>query len=172
MKLRKNRPRPKDPEGRMSLVDHLRELRNRLVISMAAVALGAVLAWIFYNSIFDILIQPYEKLCEEGQDSITNCRLLATDPLEGFTLRLKIATYGGIGLAMPVLLWQVWKFVTPGLYAHEKRYALPFVFSALALFLMGAVDRVLDDPQGADVPRQHRRRQPRRRATGRRRTSS
>src|SRR4029077_13923926 len=58
--------------------------------------------------------------------------------LEGFSVRIKITTYVGITLAMPVILWQIWKFVSPGLYKHERRYALPFVVSALALFAMGA----------------------------------
>jgi sec-independent protein translocase protein TatC len=132
------RRRRSDPEGRMSLVDHLRELRNRLITSMIAVAAGAVIAWLLYNRIFDVLIHPYRELCGTVQDTVTNCRLLATDPLEGFTVRLKIATYGGIALAMPVLLWQLWRFVTPGLYPHEKRYAIPFVVSAVLLFVMGA----------------------------------
>ena len=64
--------------------------------------------------------------------------VLQTEPLEGFSVRLKIAGYGGIALATPVLLWQLWRFVTPGLYAHEKRLAIPFMVSALTLFVLGA----------------------------------
>ncbi len=138
MKLRRNRSREADPEGRMTLVEHLRELRDRLIKSLVAVAVGALVAWVAYNRIFDILIHPYKDLCDSATDTLTNCRLIATDPLEGFTVRLKIATYGGIAIAMPVLLWQLWRFITPGLYPHEKRYAVPFVASAVALFVMGA----------------------------------
>lgn len=118
---------PRGEDSRMTLIEHLTELRNRLIKSLAAVALGAVLAWILYPQIIDFLVKPLEVE-----------RLLQTDPLEGFSVRIRIATYGGIGFAMPVLLWQLWRFISPGLYSHEKRYAVPFVASALALFFLGA----------------------------------
>jgi sec-independent protein translocase protein TatC len=119
-------------DGRMSLMEHLFELRSRLVKSVIAVVLGALVGFLLYDQIFDVLIKPYCDI----QDGV--CKLYQTDPLEGFSVRLKIAGYSGIALAMPVLLWQVWRFVTPGLYAHEKRYAIPFVTSALLLFVSGA----------------------------------
>jgi sec-independent protein translocase protein TatC len=128
-----------DDDGRMSLVEHLVELRSRLIKSAIAVVAGATIGFLLYNHLFAALIQPYKDLCESHPDaSITHCKLLATDPLEGFTVRLKIATYGGIGFAMPVLLWQLWRFIAPGLYKHERRLAFPFVASALVLFIMGA----------------------------------
>jgi sec-independent protein translocase protein TatC len=131
---------PLDPhEGRMSLIDHLTELRDRLVKSLVAVALGALVGFVLYQPVFDLLIGPYRELCDGGAETLDdNCRLLLTDPLEGFAVRMKVSLYGGIALAMPVLLWQLWRFVAPGLYAREKRYALPFIISALALFAMGA----------------------------------
>jgi sec-independent protein translocase protein TatC len=94
---------------------------------------------VLYGQIFDFLIGPYKNLCEDDPgSSITNCALLATDPLEGFSVRLKVSTYGGIALVLPVLLWQIWRFVSPGLYSKEKRYAIPFIGSAVLLFIMGA----------------------------------
>lgn len=122
-------------EGRMSMLEHLYELRDRIIKSAVAIALGAVVAWFLYPQIFDFLLDPY---CELQGSSVDDCLLLQTEPLEGFSVRLKIAGYGGIALAMPVLLWQVWRFVTPGLYRHEKKWAYPFVFAAMALFLLGA----------------------------------
>jgi sec-independent protein translocase protein TatC len=124
----------------MTLFEHLTELRNRLIKAVIAVALGAVVGFVAYEWIFDLLIAPYESLCERGvgQPLDENCRLLVTDPLQGFSVRIKVSTYAGIALAMPILLWQVWRFVTPGLYPHERRYAVPFVASALVLFTMGA----------------------------------
>ena len=124
----------------MTLIEHLRELRNRLIKAILAVAIGAVIGFVAYEWIFDILIAPYQQLCDQGigQTLDDNCRLLVTNPLEGFSVRLKVSTYSGIGLAMPVILWQIWRFVTPGLYAHEKRLALPFVTTATALFVAGA----------------------------------
>ncbi len=127
-------PVPAD-EARMSLMEHLTELRDRLIKVVIAVVLGMIVAFLLYDPIFDTLIQPYEDSCNR---SITECNLLATDPLEGFGVRMKLALYGGIFFAMPVILWQLWRFITTGLYAHEKRYAVPFMVSALTLFLLGA----------------------------------
>jgi sec-independent protein translocase protein TatC len=128
-----------DDLGRMPLMEHLTELRGRIIKCFIAIAGGACIGFVFYGPIFDFLIGPYKDLCEgDPGSSITNCALLATDPLEGFSVRLKVSTYGGIALVLPVLLWQVWRFVSPGLYAKEKRYAVPFIGSAVALFLMGA----------------------------------
>jgi sec-independent protein translocase protein TatC len=124
-------------DGRMSLIDHLTELRSRLIKSVLAVAAGALVAFMLYPQIFDVLIRPYEQIAN-SENSLADGKLVAFDPLEGFGVRLQIATYGGIALAMPVVLWQLWRFISPGLYSHEKRYAIPFVVSATLLFLMGA----------------------------------
>ena len=75
---------------------------------------------------------------KKGPQYWPNARLILTDPLQGLATRFKVAGYGGVALATPVILWQLWRFITPGLYEHEKRYAIPFMFSALALFLLGA----------------------------------
>ena len=118
-----------------SVLGHLTELRDRIIKSAAAVAVGAVACWFLYPAIFDVLIDPY---CNLQGAAVDDCRLLQTEPLEAFSIRLKIAGYGGIALAMPVLLWQVWRFIVPGLHANEKRWAYPFVGSALVLFVLGA----------------------------------
>jgi len=122
---------------RMTLMEHLTELRNRLIKVAVAVVVGMVVSFVLYPQIFDVLIAPY-KDAATGSSILGDGQLLVTDPLEGFNVRLKLAGYGGIALAMPVILWQLWRFVTPGLYPHEKRYAVPFVVSALLLFVMGA----------------------------------
>lgn len=119
----------------MAVLEHLGELRDRIIRSVLAIAVGAVACWLLYPAIFDVLVDPYCDLQGAGVD---DCRLLQTEPLEAFNIRLKIAGYGGIALAMPVLLWQVWQFVVPGLHANEKRWAYPFVGSALVLFVLGA----------------------------------
>ena len=130
-------PVPVD-QAQMTLVEHLVELRTRLIKCAIAVAVGGIVAWIFYPQIFDFLLQPYQDVAAEGGTITGDGELIAIDPLEGFGVRLKLAGYGGIALAMPVILWQVWRFVTPGLYPHEKRYAVPFVVSAVVLFVLGA----------------------------------
>ena len=135
----------------MTLVEHLTELRKRLVICVLAVAVDMVVAFIAYPWIIDFLLHPYKQLVESRpESSITGGQLLQTDPLEGFGVRMKTSAYSGIALAMPILLWQVWKFVTPGLYDHEKRWAVPFVASALVLFVLGAMLAYFTLPRALD----------------------
>ncbi len=124
-------------DSRMSLVEHLTELRSRVIKCVIAIVVGMLLAFVLYPWIFDFLIAPYEDIANE-ENSLTGGQLLQTDPLEGFAIRMQLSVYGGIAFAMPVLLWQLWRFVTPGLYSHERRYAIPFVASALVLFVLGA----------------------------------
>ncbi len=116
----------------MSLVEHLGELRRRIIVSVIAMALGGVVAFLLYNRILDFLIGPYQEITGKRT-------LLITDPLEGFTTRLKIAGFGGLILASPVVLWQIWRFITPGLNRNEKRYAIPFIISSILLFACGTV---------------------------------
>lgn len=133
-------------EARMSLIEHLTELRDRLIKVVLAVVFGMVVAFLLYNQIFDFLLRPYENIANSG-NSLTDGKLLQVDPLEGFAIRMKLAAYGGIAIAMPVILWQIWRFVTPGLYQHERKYAVAFVCSALLLFVMGAGLAFLTLPQ-------------------------
>ena len=114
----------------MPLVDHLAELRRRIIVSVIAVGVGGIIAFVFYSPILDFLIGPYEEIT--GKE-----RLVITDPLEGFTTRLKIAGFGGLALASPIVLWELWRFITPGLHKKEKRYAIPFIVSSILLFVLG-----------------------------------
>jgi len=118
----------------MTLVEHLTELRRRVFISLAAVVIGAIVAFVLYNHILSFLIHPYCSVLPKGK----KCTLFIQDPLEGFAARLKVAGYGGLMLALPVVLWQLWRFITPGLHSKEKRYAIPFVFCSIVLFFLGA----------------------------------
>jgi sec-independent protein translocase protein TatC len=124
-------------DSRMTLVEHLTELRDRIIKVVIAVVLGMVVSFVLYPQIFDFLLAPYKEIADQG-NTVGDGKLLILDPLEGFGVRMRLAAYGGIAIAMPVILWQIWQFVTPGLYPHEKRYAVPFVVSALVLFLLGA----------------------------------
>jgi sec-independent protein translocase protein TatC len=117
--------------GRMTIWEHIAELRTRLIRCAIAVAVGMAFGFWVYPYLTTLLLVPY---CDLNPD----CSLFVTDPLEGFAIRLKLAAYVGVAVAMPVLLWQIWRFVTPGLYPHEKRYAVPFLVSAITLFLFGA----------------------------------
>jgi len=124
--------------GQMTLGDHLRELRWRLLVCVGVVVLFLIPAWFLYPWFSTALQGPY---CDalRNIDPVANCKFLNTAPLAPFTLRLRIAGWGAVLLAMPVILWQVWRFIAPGLYKKERRYALTFVLSALALFALGAL---------------------------------
>ena len=133
----------------MPLVEHLTELRKRLVVSLVAVAACAVVAFAFYNQILDFLIGPYCNLSQPPRPP-GPCSLFITDPLEGFATRLKVATWGGLFLASPVVLYQFWRFVTPGLNPNEKRYAVPFVTASVLLFCLGMLLAKLTFPRALD----------------------
>ena len=123
--------------GNMALGDHLSELRTRLLICVGTVVVMMIPAWFLYPWITDILNQPYCDAVRNVEPE-ASCKFLETNLLEPFTLRLRIAGYGALFLSMPVMLWQLWRFVAPGLYKRERRYALAFTLSSLALFAAGA----------------------------------
>jgi sec-independent protein translocase protein TatC len=144
---RAKRPAVRTPEDEMTLTEHLAELRVRIIRCALAVALGAILIIAFYDQVLNFLMGPYDRLCERrGAEfcglSVTadgDPRLIFLDPLEGFTTRMRIGLYGGLILALPVLLWQIWRFIVPALHSNEKRYAIPFIVSSVALFLLGGL---------------------------------
>lgn len=129
----------KSADEEMTLTEHLAELRNRLIKSVLAVAVGVLAILIFYDPVLDFLRQPYDRLCERRPDLVANCDLYSLGPLDGFNTRLRISLYGGLVLALPFVLWQIWRFVVPALHAKEKRYAIPFVFSSVLLFAVGGL---------------------------------
>ncbi len=133
----------KDADGRMSVVEHLSELRRRLMISIVALAAAGVVCYIFAPDIIRFFLRYYEDAAPKG----TPNAFVFTGPLDGFITRLKIATYGAIVLALPVWLWQLWRFITPGLNPNEKRYAVPFVLSSIALFCLGGFVALLTLPE-------------------------
>jgi len=137
LRLPIRRRREKSADEEMTLTEHLAELRNRLIKSVLAVAVGVFAILIFYDPVLDFLRQPYDRLCERRPDLVANCDLYSLGPLDGFNTRLRISLYGGLVLALPFVLWQIWRFVVPALHAKEKRYAIPFVFSSVLLFAVG-----------------------------------
>jgi sec-independent protein translocase protein TatC len=122
--------------GHMTIWEHIGELRSRLIKCILAIVLGMALGFVIYPYLLEFLLIPFRNL--NAETAQTAGKLFATDPLDPFATRIKVSAYTGIVIAMPVWLWQVWRFVTPGLYPKEKRYAIPFVLSAIVLFCMGA----------------------------------
>jgi sec-independent protein translocase protein TatC len=120
--------------GEMSIFDHLAELRRRLIYSMVAVAVGFSVSWTWRNEIFQFILEPLKVAAPTAEMAQIHYKDL-TEPF--FTL-IKTSLTAGVFLGLPVILWQVWKFIAPGLYAHERKLAIPFVVLATLFFLGGA----------------------------------
>jgi sec-independent protein translocase protein TatC len=116
----------------MTLFEHLGELRRRLIICAAGFVVAAVVVYVYYPHILTFLRGPYCRV------SPHHCSLNVFGPLDGFSIRLDVTAYGGLALASPLIAFQLWRFVTPGLRANEKRYAIPFSGSVVGLFALGA----------------------------------
>ena len=119
--------------GKMSFLDHLDELRRRIMWALGAVVIGFAIACFFYQQLFDFVIGPMRAMLPPGQ------RLIYTEPTEALMLYVKIAVIAGILIASPGVMTQVWLFVAPGLYANEKKLAIPFVAMSSFFFVAGAV---------------------------------
>lgn len=117
--------------GHMTIWEHLAELRSRIFKVAIAVGVGMVVGWFVFPYLLEFLKEPFNEISPGSP-------LISTEPLQTFTLRLQMSLYIGIAIAMPVILWQLWRFITPALYPHEKKYAIPFISSALVLFVLGA----------------------------------
>ncbi len=119
----------------MSLLEHLQELRKRLVYSMLSIAVGFGLAYGFHDRIAALMIAPITKAL---RDNHLPTQLAYLNPMDPFNFYLKIGLFGGIIVASPFILYQVWLFIAPGLYQHERRYVVPFMVATIGLFLAGA----------------------------------
>lgn len=141
-------PKPDPAQQEMTLTEHLAELRMRIIRSGLAIMVGGVVVMALYDHVLNWMLEPYADLCarkpadfcgrsldpETGRVVLFNL-----DPIEGLTTRLKVSFYGGLILALPVVLWQVWRFIVPALHKTERRYAIGFVISSVVLFLFGCV---------------------------------
>jgi sec-independent protein translocase protein TatC len=121
-------------ESSMTLVEHLEELRWRIIKSLIAITIAAIVAFIFRTQIMNFLTLPLPKTADP---LFTRGRLVVTGVGEGFTLYLKLAFAVGIVIGLPVILYQTWAFISPGLYEREKKNAVPFIIAGLVLFVAG-----------------------------------
>src|SRR6202035_5944618 len=118
----------------MSFLDHLEELRRRLIYSIIAVTVGFFACWNYHEFIFSYVQRPImEALRRNGMAE----KLVYLNPTEPFNLYLKVAALAGLFVTSPFVLYQVWMFISPGLYRNEKRYVFPFMFSTITLFTLG-----------------------------------
>lgn len=121
----------------MPIMEHLRELRMRIVRSLLAVVVGMIVLLATYDPVKRFLTQPYRNLCSTHPEFNCDGSLFSLGPLDGFSARMKVSAYGGLILALPVVLWQIWQFVVPALSRKEKKYAVPFISSSIVLFTAG-----------------------------------
>src|SRR6201997_826928 len=132
--------RQQNPDGRMPLMDHLRELRNRIVKMALALAAGMTVGFVFFPPVWHVIERP---LCQATIRGHTGCQTLGVNqlvlngPLDAFYLRVKVALIVGVILSSPVWLYQLWAFIAPGLYAREKKWSYIFLGTAVPLFLAG-----------------------------------
>ncbi|MFC9060686.1 twin-arginine translocase subunit TatC [Streptomyces sp. NPDC057074] len=159
--LKPARTKERDPEGRMPLAEHLRELRNRLAKALLAIVAVTVVAAFFYQEIINVLTEPildsigceksFAELAESTAGSEPCAQITINGLLGPFTLALKVSLTAGIVLASPVWLYQLWAFVAPGLHRNEKKYAYAFVATGAPLFLIGAYFAYAVLPTSAEV---------------------
>ena len=121
----------------MPIMEHLRELRSRIIRCALAVAVGMMVLLATYNPVKDFLTKPYRDLCRERPDFKCDGSLFSLGPLDGFSARMRICAYGGLVLALPVIMWQIWRFIVPALSKKERTYAIPFIASSVLLFSVG-----------------------------------
>jgi len=138
----------RNPEGRMSLGDHLRELRNRIVISAVAILVGGVVGWIYYDRLIEALIKPLKDLAAERQGLININFSGMTDPC---ATQITVSLFTGVILASPIWLFQIWGFIVPGLTKKEKMIARLFVVAAVPLFLAGCLFAFVMVPKAVTV---------------------
>jgi sec-independent protein translocase protein TatC len=126
-------PHIDDSGSKMSFLEHLDELRKRLIYICWSLLAGCIVAYIFISQIFDFIMRPLQQMLPPGG------KLMFTQGAEPFMLYVKIGFLAGIFIASPLIIYQVWKFIAPGLYTHEKKFAIPFVFLSTVFFVAGGL---------------------------------
>jgi sec-independent protein translocase protein TatC len=127
-----------NPEGRMPLIEHIRELRSRLIRAVLAVILGIAVGWLVFQPVWDVLKEPYCALPQSRQLG-PDCKLYVNGIFDQFFIRLKVAFIVGLLVSSPVWLYQLWAFVAPGLHRSERRWTYLFMIAAVPLFAVGGL---------------------------------
>ena len=132
-------------------MEHLAELRTRVFRALLAVGVGTIVGYIVFEQVFDVLIAPYCDVPTAYRDASGECALVAGRALEAFSVRIKTSLIIGLFIGGPVLFYQLWRFITPGLTSTERRYALPFVVGSQLMFALGLGFSYLVIPQGLRI---------------------
>ena len=144
------RKTPEEREGAMSLIDHLRELRHRLLICLWALLAGSVAGLFLYSPAMRLIKSPYCDFLRDHPDKTPfkgqGCSLIFLGAIDGFLITVKVVVFLALLVALPVILYQLWGFIVPGLTARERKWAIPFVLVSVLLFLFGGVAAYLTLP--------------------------
>lgn len=135
----------------MPLTEHLRELRSRLFKSGIAIAIGMVIGWIYYAEIFAWLSEPFTQVIDQARANGQEVTLALTGVADPFVLQIQVSAFAGLVLSAPIWLYQLWRFVTPGLHRNERRWAIGFVAVATPLFAAGITLAYTVLPFGLDI---------------------
>ncbi|MBI3648232.1 MAG: twin-arginine translocase subunit TatC [Actinobacteria bacterium] len=133
---------PKDPGGTMTIIEHLEELRYRLVLAIGSIGVGSIAGWFLYPPVIRILKAPYcryQATVPEASRLTRSCTFIYLSPLDGVLIKLKVVVFLGLAIALPFVLYQLWAFIVPGLKSSERRMAIPFVLSSTVLFALGTL---------------------------------
>jgi sec-independent protein translocase protein TatC len=141
MRLIPSRRSQEERAGYMTVVEHLTELRRRIIIALWAVGFAGVAAWFLYEPFKQLLRKPYCRFVDQNPAlrPPTGCDLVVSGPVDPMLVKLKVVLFLAIGIALPILLYQLWAFIVPGLTAREKKWSIPFVLSSFVLFVAGGL---------------------------------
>ena len=146
------RVRRRDRSRSMTVIQHLEELRTRVFIALIAVGLAAIGGWLLFPPVFKFLLHSYKQACEAlpraNRPPIPCGKVVAQSVLEPFLVRFKVSLFTGFAIALPVVLFQLWRFITPGLTEKERRLTVPFILSSILLFALGAFFAFYTLPRG------------------------
>jgi sec-independent protein translocase protein TatC len=141
---------PKDPGGTMTIIEHLEELRYRLVLAIGSVGVTSIAGWFLYDPVIRLLKAPYcdyVKTVPHAARITQRCTFVYLGAIDGVLIKLKVVVFLGLALALPFVLYQLWAFIVPGLKSRERRMAIPFVLSSTVLFALGALVAYLTLPK-------------------------
>jgi sec-independent protein translocase protein TatC len=130
--------KPSNPDGAMTLMEHLREFQTRLFRAVLGILAGSVVAWLFYDQLFHFVEAPFNLVVDEAKAQGKTVVLSVSGVTDAFTLQLQVVVVAGLVLSSPVWLYQLWRFLAPGLHGSERKWAYGFVAAATPLFLLGA----------------------------------